>query len=95
MFDCALAVYRIYLQLTILSFNTANGPYFEEAIKVMARTCVEAESSRNYNQLVRVPFITKLFEDDPVSNHFPFHNNMITSNHTVSIGPKQYCEGAW
>uniref|UniRef100_A0A7R9WTD5 Pyruvate kinase n=1 Tax=Craspedostauros australis TaxID=1486917 RepID=A0A7R9WTD5_9STRA len=35
----------------MLSGETANGPYFEQAVKVMARTCVEAENSRNYNAL--------------------------------------------
>jgi pyruvate kinase len=35
----------------MLSGETANGPYFEQAVKVMARTCVEAETSRNYNSL--------------------------------------------
>ena len=35
----------------MLSGETANGPYFENAVKVMARTCTEAETSRNYNAL--------------------------------------------
>ena len=35
----------------MLSGETANGPYFEQAVKVMARTVCEAESSRNYNAL--------------------------------------------
>lgn len=35
----------------MLSGETANGPYFEQAARVMARTCVEAENSRNYNAL--------------------------------------------
>jgi hypothetical protein len=33
--------------------SLANGPYFEAAVEVMARTCCEAEQSRNYNLLVR------------------------------------------
>jgi pyruvate kinase len=35
----------------MLSGETANGPYFEQAVQVMAKTCVEAEGSRNYNAL--------------------------------------------
>jgi pyruvate kinase len=35
----------------MLSGETANGPYFEQAVKVMARTCREVENSRNYNNL--------------------------------------------
>ena len=35
----------------MLSGETANGPYFESAVKVMSRTCCEAEESRNYNAL--------------------------------------------
>ena len=38
----------------MLSGETANGPYFEKAVEVMARCCVEAEQSRNYNYLVRI-----------------------------------------
>jgi pyruvate kinase len=37
----------------MLSGETANGPYYEAAVKIMAQTCCEAESCRNYNQLVR------------------------------------------
>jgi len=35
----------------MLSGETANGPYFEQAVRVMARTCCEAEHSRNYDAL--------------------------------------------
>jgi len=35
----------------MLSGETANGPYFEKAIRVMARTCCEAEGSQNNNNL--------------------------------------------
>jgi pyruvate kinase len=35
----------------MLSGETANGPYFEQAVKVMAKTCCEAENSRNYNAI--------------------------------------------
>lgn len=35
----------------MLSGETANGPYFEQAVRVMARVCCEAENSRNYNAL--------------------------------------------
>lgn len=31
--------------------STANSPHFEAAVTVMARTCCEAEGSRNYNLL--------------------------------------------
>lgn len=36
----------------MLSGETANGPYFEQAVRVMSRTVCEAEKSRNYNLLV-------------------------------------------
>lgn len=35
----------------MLSGETANGPYFDKAVSVMARTCCEAENSRNYNAM--------------------------------------------
>ena len=35
----------------MLSGETANGPYFESAVRVMAKTCREAESSRNYDAI--------------------------------------------
>jgi pyruvate kinase len=41
----------------MLSGETANGPYYEAAVKIMAATCCEAESCRNYNLLVRVFFV--------------------------------------
>ena len=35
----------------MLSGETANGPYFENAVNVMVRTCVEAEGSINFDGL--------------------------------------------
>jgi len=37
----------------MLSGETANGPYFENAARVMSRICAEVENSRNYN-MVRI-----------------------------------------
>jgi hypothetical protein len=41
----------IFLTHPCSTGETANGPYFEEAVKVMSKTCVQAEASRNYNAL--------------------------------------------
>lgn len=49
---CCLALIRFGQprhSLTLFPPETANSPYFEEAVKVMARICCEAECSRNYN----------------------------------------------
>jgi pyruvate kinase len=46
----------------MLSGETANGPYFEQAVRMMAKICCEAENARNYNTLfaaVRRSVITK------------------------------------
>lgn len=45
----------------MLSGETANGPNYEAAVKVMAQTCCEAESTRNHNLLVSWMFTLSLW----------------------------------
>ena len=51
---------------------TANGPYFEQAVRVMGRTVCEAEQSRNYNLLVRGASPVRLPLCEPLPIHLRF-----------------------
>lgn len=52
----------------MLSGETANGPYFEQAVTIMEKTCCEAESSRNYNMLYNSVLNSILHERGHLTN---------------------------
>lgn len=41
----------------MLSGETANGDYPEDAVRMMARTCCEAENALNYDSLYQVTLV--------------------------------------
>lgn len=59
--DVANAVYD-GTDAVMLSGETANGAHFEQAVKIMARTCSEAEMSRNHNAMYQALLSSTLKE---------------------------------
>jgi pyruvate kinase len=68
----------------MLSGETANGPYFEEAISVMARTCVEAESMFNFNSLYQAIRNSTLLKYQMMSNSESIASSAVKTCHDVN-----------
>jgi pyruvate kinase len=51
----------------MLSGETANGPYFEAAVTIMAKTCCEAEAIRNHDALYQAVINTIMKETGRLS----------------------------